>query len=682
MLAQTQKLTTVLLLVVLVLGAGQALSQAAEDQPPGRLGSPVSLKRGEILPAYTGCGGVYGVPSSNENYEQEVVDRVNAVRAENALPPLKQVESLNEAARYHATDMAQDDYFDHDTYDRSGGNLVRTCAWWERVESYYSSWWYLAENAAAGYGTPESVTQSFTPILGNLPHDLSYTYSIPEGELLPNAHQVTPRNVGSDDALTWTVTADGGWFAVDPLNGTTPAPLWITPTSFSTSSPVTYTGAVTVTVTDPADVEGSPHRIDLTLRVKETSLNYAYLPLALRSYTPLPQAQHPDDPYYVGGLQWPLNEVNAPRAWGLSTGENVLIAVLDSGADLDHPDLIGKLRTDIDKDFVTGDHGDDVADDDHGHGTHVAGIAAATTDNGIGVAGVGWEATILPLKVLDETGNGDGVTLAAAIRYAADRGADVINVSLGGPTYCPDSVRSAVDYAYNKGVLLVAAAGNHGGSNGPNAEMFPANCERVLGVAATEQDDDVASYSNYGGHVSVAAPGSYVYNTLMGGSYGYMSGTSMATPHVAGLAALVRARYPSYTPDEIASALLDNAVDLRAAGWDQYSGCGRIDAFESLWKGAQGPSPLCLEGVGPWAVGVGEAPTEAPFVPGEIIVAFRPNAQTEALSLRHGTGAEFLPALEAWRLHVSPGEEQAVLRRLRADPAVAYAELNYLVSAQ
>ncbi len=518
-----------------------------------------------------------------------------------------------------------------------------------------------------------------SPVLGNVPDALSFTYSIPDQRLLPAARLVTPLNVGDDAPLTWTVTTLGSWFAVAPLTGVTPASFWITPTVFGTGLTAFYTGVVTVTVVEPVGTEGSPHRIDLNLQVVETPLNRVYFPLVLRNYA---LSRYPDDPSY--GKQWALEKIGAPAAWGYSTGRDVLIAVLDTGTDLDHPDLADKVRTDIDRDFINSDY---EADDDFGHGTHVSGIAAAATDNGVGVAGLGWEAMLLPLKVMDSSGNGDDVGLAVAIRYAADHGADVVNMSLGGPVDCPPIVQEAADYAYAMGVVLVAASGNHGVGIGPNAEMFPANCEHVLGVAATESDDSVADYSNYGSHVSVAAPGSGIYSTLMNGGYGYDGGTSMATPYVAGLAALLRARYPAYTPDEIASAILDNADDLGASGWDSHYGCGRIDAYRALLRGKADSSPLCLQGAGAWTTVMTAA---VPFVPGAIIVSLRPGIGAETVlqqydagpSTGSGHGAEFLPELGVWRLRVAPGQERAILSRLRTDPAVLHADLSYLVSAQ
>ena len=522
---------------------------------------------------------------------------------------------------------------------------------------------------------------SDSPTLGNLPTAVQFTYSIPDQRLLPAAYQGKPENSGNDDPLTWSLTSDGEWFTLIPPGGITPASFWITPTTFSTDTVQTYTGAVTVTVTDPPGTGGSPHKMDLTLQVVDTSFSYVYLPLTLRT-----GSRYPNDPYY--SYQWAWEKIKAPAAWGFSSGEGILIAIVDSGTDLDHPDLASKVRTDIDWDYV---NDDGVADDDYGHGTHVSGSAAAATDNGVGIAGLGWEATILPLKILNDEGNGYDDDLAQAIRDAADKGAHVINMSLGADSPCPETVQQAVDYAYARGVVLVAAAGNSLG----NTEIFPANCEHVLGVAATQINDAIAYYSNYGNHVSVAAPGSEIYSTgwvndsrsFCTSGYCYKWGTSMATPHVAGLAALLLARYPSYTPDQIASAILDNAEDLGATGWDEHYGCGRINASEALSVGAHGSSPLCLQGVGPWSADAArtdeaKAADTAPFAPGEIIVVFQPGVRAETTCLPYGADAEFLPAIQAWRLRVPPGQEQAILARLQADPAVDYAELNYLVSAQ
>lgn len=785
-----------------------ATSARADDPPPGELVPPVSLGREaetRVAPAYTGCGGVYGIPASNAAYEQEVVWRVNQERAANGLPPLKRSPTLEQAGRYHAADMAADNYFSHDTFDRVGGSLVNVCSWSTRVQNYYDPlgghWQWMAENIAVGYTTPASVmsgwmassghranilspnaweigvgyyyyaggtyhhywVQDFgrrndifpliinqeatetascnvslyvygagtwtemrlrndsdawtawrpfqsslgwtlrdgvgehvvwanmrqggqttissdtirlttASALGNLPDTVQFTYSRTDHFLLPRSYQATPSNIGNDCPFTWTLAASGSWFAVSPMSGAASASFWITPTAYVTTTVMTYTGAITVTA---ASVAGSPHRIALTLRVTDELFEHVYLPLTMRNYIPPPPPPRtPNDPSYSSN-QWNMDIIEAPEAWGYTTGPGVLIAVLDSGADLDHPDLAGKLRTDIDWDFVNGDA---TAEDDNGHGTHVSGIAAAVTDNGLGVAGVGWDAHILPLKVLNESGAGWDTDIAAAIRYAADHGADVINMSIEGASACPTILQEAVDYAYARGVVLVAAAGNSPST--PDPEVFPANCAHVLGVAATTSSDVLASYSNPGNHVSVAAPGSYIYSTWIGGGYGSMSGTSMATPHVAGLAALVLARFPYYTPDQAASAILDNAVDKGAAGWDTSYGCGRIDAFETLRTGAVAATPVCLGGRA-WSAGAeGErTPAAGDYAPGEVIVSFRLGAQAEQAARAYSADAEFLPALQVWRLRVPPGEELAILAQLQADPNVAYAELNYRVTA-
>jgi hypothetical protein len=393
------------------------------------------------------------------------------------------------------------------------------------------------------------------------------------------------------------------------------------------------------------------------------------------------EARYPSDSDYA--KQWALEKIGAPEAWARSAGQDTLIAIVDTGVDLDHPDLRSKVLTDQDRDFV---NDDDSADDDHGHGTHVAGIAAAATDNDIGVAGLGWDAWILPLKVLSPTSDGratgTATDIAAAIRYAADQGADIINLSLGGEAPCDSPVVEAVDYAHSKGAVLVAASGN----NGRATEMFPANCDHVLGVSATDYNDAIAHYSNYGAHVSIAAPGGgyedAIYSTVTAARYGYNIGTSMAAPHVSGLAALLLARFPTYSPKQVASAILDNAVDLGETGWDEHFGCGRIDASQALAVGAPNSEPLCLETAASSVQVESYSAVDAPFAPGEIIVEFRPGLAAQMLQRAYAADAEFLPSLGTWRLRVPVGQERDILSRLRADPSVLHADLNYLVFAQ
>jgi thermitase len=302
----------------------------------------------------------------------------------------------------------------------------------------------------------------------------------------------------------------------------------------------------------------------------------------------------PNDPLYTS--QWSLkhfldHDIDAPEAWDLYTGSgNIVIAVIDSGVDLNHPDLQAKIVGGYD--YVNGDSS---ANDDFGHGTHVAGIAAASTNNGIGIAGVSWGAKIMPLKVLNAFGNGSTFDLAQAIKDAADNGAKVINMSLGGS--CGSgwpNVETAVNYALSKGVVLVAASGN----NSSTPVLCPAAINGVMAVGATNADDQRASYSTYGAALDVAAPGDAIYSTYPGGGYTTMSGTSMATPHVAGLAALLWSYAPALSNSQVRNIIEMSADDLIPSspdacavnnpgyidktGWDPCFGFGRINARRAL----------------------------------------------------------------------------------------------------
>jgi thermitase len=301
----------------------------------------------------------------------------------------------------------------------------------------------------------------------------------------------------------------------------------------------------------------------------------------------------PNDPFYTS--QWSLkdfldHDIDAPEAWDLYTGGgNIIIAVIDTGVDLDHPDLQAKIVGGYD--YVNNDGS---ADDDHGHGTHVAGIAAASSNNGIGIAGVSWGARIMPLKILDAFGNGSTFDLAQAIEDAADSGAKVINMSLGdscGSSGWPN-VEDAVNYALSKGVMLVAAAGN----NFSTPVSCPAAINGVMAVGATDAEDRRASYSNYGDALDIAAPGHSIYSTYLGGGYFSLSGTSMAAPHVSGLAALLWSYAPTLSSGQIETIIESTADDLGAPGRDQYYGFGRINARRALERIALQlvPSPPLL----------------------------------------------------------------------------------------
>lgn len=291
----------------------------------------------------------------------------------------------------------------------------------------------------------------------------------------------------------------------------------------------------------------------------------------------------PNDTYY-GAYQWNLSTINAPAAWDVTTGAvDVTIAIADTGIDLNHPDLAGKIVPGYD--FV---HGDSIAQDDHGHGTHCAGIAAAITDNSLGIAGVNWNARLMPLKVLDSTGSGWDSDVASAIVWAVDHGASVVSLSLGG-TDQSQAVVDAVNYAYAHDVVIVAAAGNEYLEGNPT--IYPAAYEHVIGVSATGATDGRAYYSNTGFYVDVAAPGGdyttgpRILSTYWASgvsTYAYGQGTSMATPHVAGLAALIQSLDSSLTSDEVEWIIESTAVDLGATGRDDVFGWGRINAVAAL----------------------------------------------------------------------------------------------------
>jgi subtilisin family serine protease len=233
---------------------------------------------------------------------------------------------------------------------------------------------------------------------------------------------------------------------------------------------------------------------------------------------------------------------------------------------------------------------DSLADDDYGHGTHVAGIAAAVSNNDLGITGVSWGAKIMPLKMLNASGTGTTFNLAKAIYFAVDNGAQVINMSLGAScgSGWPE-VEDAVDYAVAKGVLLIAAAGN----NQPYV-FCPAAIADVVAVGATSATDVRASFSNYGPELEVVAPGVDIYSTLVGGGYGTTNGTSMAAPFVAGLAALLRSSDPALTAGDVTTVIQNTSDDLGSPGWDPLYGHGRINAWRALAATSLQTSPKQL----------------------------------------------------------------------------------------
>ncbi|ARP42495.1 Subtilisin BL [Geobacillus thermodenitrificans] len=295
--------------------------------------------------------------------------------------------------------------------------------------------------------------------------------------------------------------------------------------------------------------------------------NYIYMQNDLPRQTDVP-----NDSFYAR-YQWNLPAIDTEAGWTLSRGkQTVPVAIIDSGVDLTHPDLAHRLS-----------HGYNVLadnrspDDENGHGTHVAGIIASQPNNGEGIAGITWFNPIMAVKVLNADGYGTSIDVAKGIYWAVDRGAKVINLSLGN--YQPSSVlEEAIRYADAHDVVLVAASGNDSTSQ----PSFPAAYPEVISVGAVDPDLSYALYSNYGDYVDVVAPGTNIASTFTGHRYAALSGTSMAAPHVTALAALIRSVNPRLTNDEVRNIIIQSADDLGDRGKDPHYGYGLINVYRAL----------------------------------------------------------------------------------------------------
>jgi type VII secretion-associated serine protease mycosin len=346
----------------------------------------------------------------------------------------------------------------------------------------------------------------------------------------------------------------------------------------------------------------------------------------------------PNDPEYPRQQRY-LERLRLPEAWGVaSAAPEVRVAVVDTGVDAAQPDLAGRVLPG--RDFVNDDSD---AYDDQWHGTWVAAIIAANTNNGVGIAGVSPSARILPVKVLDSHGNGTDADIAAGITWAADHGADVINLSLGGSQENA-VVREAVEYALEHDVVVVASAGN----TASVAPQYPAAYPGVVAVAATDSNGDLASFSGHGSWIDIAAPGVDVTSARSTSSYEVMSGTSYAVPFVSGVATLVRSLHPSLTAAEVVSQLLETAQDAGPVGFDDQYGHGILDALAAV------------RAVGPGAV-------VAPPVPAQPRLPQAPPAATRAPPPASAPGppASVAPSPPA----VAP--EEAKGAQLPTRPAVA-----------
>ncbi|NEN93511.1 MAG: peptidase S8 [Okeania sp. SIO3H1] len=316
----------------------------------------------------------------------------------------------------------------------------------------------------------------------------------------------------------------------------------------------------------------------------------------------------PNDSLYVN--QWGPKIIDSEEAWDIETGhDDVVIAILDSGVDLNHKDLKSKLLPGYD--FVNGsqygwdnDYGlytaigdyrtrDNNPSDENGHGTHCAGVAAAVSNNQTGITGMCWGGKILPVRVMYKikftrykdfyNGIGSSTDIAQGIKYAADQNADVISMSLGGSQFPPPAQQKAVKYAYDKGVCLIAANGN----NGTSQASYPAAFDQTLAVGAVDHNKNRANFSQYGSSFGkfVMAPGVDIVSTYLNNQYVKMSGTSMATPHVAGLAALIIsvAKRNKKTPsvEDVYSIIRDTATK-QPGQTETFYGQGLVNAKAAL----------------------------------------------------------------------------------------------------
>lgn len=268
--------------------------------------------------------------------------------------------------------------------------------------------------------------------------------------------------------------------------------------------------------------------------------------------------------------QWHLPRIDATTAWNTSTGAGTVIAILDTGIDPTHPDLKAQLVPGWN--FYSGNSD---TSDPHGHGTAVAGAASAIANNGTGVASVAWGARLMPVRIADANAYAYWSTVAQGLTWAADNGARVANVSYVGVA-ASSTVQSAANYMRNKGGVVVVCAGNNGKDEGI------ASTDSMIVVSATNSSDAKASWSSYGSFVDLAAPGESIYTTSRGGGYQYWSGTSLASPVVAGAAAMIKSLRPELTAPQIESALFTSSVDLGTAGKDATYGYGRLNSAAAL----------------------------------------------------------------------------------------------------
>ncbi len=393
-----------------------------------------------------------------------------------------------------------------------------------------------------------------------------------------------------------------------------------------------------------------------------------------------------NDPYL--GYQWHMEAVGAETAWSMSTGEGVVVAIVDTGVSSGPYDGIGTLGEGYD--FVNRDRD---ASDDNGHGSHVAGTVAQATDNGAGVAGLAHDATIMPIKVLGRDGSGSTSGIVAGLNWAVANGADVINMSLGSTAYSAAEAQ-AIQNAQDAGVFVAAASGNSGAA----AVEYPGAYPGAVAVGAVGYGDRVTDYSNRGSDLDLVAPGGDLSRDANGDGYAdgvlqetvsngrwsfeFFEGTSMAAPHVAAAAALLMA--DGATAAEAEALLQSTAVDIDSSGWDRLSGWGRIDVAAALTAFEEG----ALDDTGPAEDGAaGFCSGFATDFAGSLSRTGDWNAQPDGTYFRFGggeleaclegpVGADFDLALYQWTGsdwdRVATSTDTASNERIRTDVGAGY----------
>ncbi len=299
-----------------------------------------------------------------------------------------------------------------------------------------------------------------------------------------------------------------------------------------------------------------------------TDFKHAYIePVFLASQ----QAVMVNDPSFR--FQWAIPKIEVDKAWEVNIGSpDIVVAVIDTGIDISHTDLKNNVISGVD--IV---NGNSASMDDNGHGTYVSGIIAAEANNSIGIAGISWKSRLMPVKVLTASGEGSYSDLIEGIIYAADHGARILNLSLGGYSYS-QFLGDAIQYAHSSRAVIVAAGGNEN----TDEQLYPAAYSNVIGVSATDPFDQRWPSSNHGTYISLSAPGVGVLSTQRENSYGEATGTSVSAAQVSGVAALILSKNPDFSNTQVENILYQTADDLGDKGWDGYHGFGCVNALKAV----------------------------------------------------------------------------------------------------